>query len=105
MCYKRTALHLQPAKHFSVKQKRKLYLAHNESEKFKDPVLPIMHCALAIIGGHFLDVEKSEKWCSSLKSVYIRYFTIIALLIGIDSRTPIIKEHFQQFLCGVCVNI
>ena len=64
-----------------------------------------MHCALAIIGGHFLDVEKSEKWCSSLKSVYIRYFTIIALLIGIDSRTPIIKEHFQQFLCGVCVNI
>ena len=24
-------------------------------------VLPIMHCALAIIGGHFLDVEKSEK--------------------------------------------
>ena len=26
-----------------------------------DPVLPITHCALAIIGGHFLDVEKSEK--------------------------------------------
>ena len=72
---------------------------------FKDPVLPITHCALAIIGGHFLDVEKSGKWCSSLKSVYIRYFTIIALLIGIDSRTPIIKEHFQQFLCGVCANI
>ena len=27
---------------------------------FKDPVLPITHCALTIIGGHFLDVEKSE---------------------------------------------
>ena len=67
--------------------------------------LKITHCALAIIGGHFLDVEKSGKWCSSLKSVYIRYFTIIALLIGIDSRKPIIKEHFQQFLCGVCSNI
>ena len=26
----------------------------------KDPVLPITHCALTIIGGHFLDVEKSE---------------------------------------------
>jgi len=25
-----------------------------------DPVLPITHCAFAIIGGHFLDVEKSE---------------------------------------------
>ena len=31
------------------------------SENFKDPVLPITHCALTIIGGHFLDVEKSEK--------------------------------------------
>ena len=27
---------------------------------FKDPVLPITHCALAIIGGHFLDVEKLQ---------------------------------------------
>jgi len=27
---------------------------------FKDPVLPIMHRALTIIGGHFLDVDKSE---------------------------------------------
>ena len=27
---------------------------------FEDLVMPIMHCALAIIGGHFLDVEKSE---------------------------------------------
>ena len=26
----------------------------------KDPVLPIMHCAPAFIGGHFLDVEKPE---------------------------------------------
>ena len=28
------------------------------SSHFKDPVLFIMHCALAIIGGYFLDVEK-----------------------------------------------
>jgi len=30
------------------------------SVELKDPVLPITHCALTIIGGHFLDVEKSE---------------------------------------------
>ena len=30
------------------------------TREFKDPVLPITHCALAIIGGHFLDVGKSE---------------------------------------------
>ena len=35
-------------------QKKKL------KSRFKDPVLPIMHCGLAIIGGHFLEVEKSE---------------------------------------------
>ena len=26
----------------------------------KDPVLPIMHCALAIIGSHFLGVENRK---------------------------------------------
>ena len=30
------------------------------TQLLEDPVLPIMHCALATIGGHFLDVEKSE---------------------------------------------
>ena len=38
---------------------------------FKDPVLPIMHCALKKIGGHFLDVKKSGRSYSSLQSVYI----------------------------------
>ena len=53
-----------------------------------------MHCALVIIGGHFLDVEKSEKSCWSQKSVCIAYVTVIALLLGIDSSTSFIKEHF-----------
>ena len=64
-----------------------------------------MHCTLAIIGGHFLDVDKSENSCWSLKSVCIAYVTFIALLLGIDSRTSFIKEHFKQFLCRFCVNI
>ena len=28
--------------------------------KFKDPVLPIEHCTLRCLGGHFCDVENSE---------------------------------------------
>ena len=60
----------------------------------KDPVLPITRCALTITGGHFLDVEKSENWCWSLKSVCIAYVTVIALLLGIDSSKSFIKEHF-----------
>ena len=51
---------------------------------FKDPILPVMHCTLAIIGSHFLDVEKSENSCWSLKSVCMAYVTLIALLLCID---------------------
>ena len=46
-----------------------------------------MHCALAIIGGHFLDAEKSDKLVLVSE---IR----LAMLIGIDSSTSFIKEHF-----------
>ena len=46
-----------------------------------------MHCALAITGGHFLGVEKSENYCWSLKCVCIAYVTVIALLLIIDSST------------------
>ena len=62
--------------------------------KKKYPVLPIKHCALAIIGGHFVDVEKSENSCGSLKSVCIAFVNVIVLLLGIDSSTSVIKEHF-----------
>ena len=64
-----------------------------------------MHCTLAIIGGHFLDVEKSKNSCWSLKCVCIAYVTFIALLLGIDSSTSFIEEHFKQFLCRFCVNV
>ena len=63
-----------------------------------------MHCTLAIIGDHFLDVEKAENSCWSLKSVCMAYVTFIALPLGIDS-TPFIEEHFKQFLCRFCVNV
>ena len=64
-----------------------------------------MHYTLAIIGGHFLAVEKSENSCWSLKSVCIAYVTFIALLLCIDSSTSFIEEHFKQFLCRFCVNV
>ena len=41
-----------------------------------------MHCALAIISGHFLGVENSENCCWSLKSVCIAYATTIALFFN-----------------------
>ena len=73
-----------------------------------DAVLPITHCALAIIRGHFLDVEnwKISKICmkciwnfiycddhSSL-SRKIAYVTDIDFILGIDSSTSFIKAHF-----------
>ena len=64
-----------------------------------------MHCTLAIIGGHFLDVEKSENSYWSLKSVCIAYVTFIALLLVVESSTSFIKEHLKQFLCRFCVNV
>ena len=57
-----------------------------------------MHCALAIIGGHFLDVEKSEIKCWPLESVRFAYVTVIAIVLGIDSSTLFIKEHFYHFV-------
>ena len=65
-----------------------------EPHGIEDPIFPIMHCALATIGGHFLDVEKSESWCWYLKSVCIANATDITVLLGIGSSALITKEHF-----------
>ena len=56
-----------------------------------------MHCALAIISGHFLGVENSENCCWSLKSFCIAYVTTIALFLGIDSGTSILRNTFISF--------
>ena len=35
-------------------------IAYVASRMLKDPVLPIVHCTLPSLGGHFCDVENSE---------------------------------------------
>ena len=75
-----------------------LSLLHCKHLTFKDPVLPIMHCALATIGGHFLDVES---WCWYLKSVCIASATDITVLLGVGSSALIIKEHLCLYLLSI----
>ena len=43
-----------------LKINEKIHLWKYRGSILKDPVLTIMHCAPAIIGGHFLDVENRK---------------------------------------------
>ena len=49
----------------------KVEIFHWEEITFKDPVLPIRHCMLRSLGGHFCDVENSEAFvCGQNRTLY-----------------------------------